>query len=46
MTTQEHTHRNEADARDARRAFINSGRSVSLLAYDSNRDVYVFDVID
>ena len=46
MTIQEYTHHTEAAARDARRAFINSGRSVSLLAYDSNREVYVFDVID
>ena len=40
----EYTYRNEAEAHTARRAFINRGHLVSLIAFDTSRDVYTFDV--
>lgn len=36
----------EAAAKRNRRAVIDAGRAVSLIAYDASREVYVFDVID
>ncbi len=40
----EYTYVNESDARADRRAWIESGKSVSLIAYDPSRDRYTFDV--
>ncbi len=40
----EKTFQNEAEAHRVRRQYINSGRMVSLIAYDPSRNVYVFDL--
>ena len=42
--TTEHTFTTEAQANTHRRANINAGRAVSLIGYDSDRDVYAYDV--
>lgn len=42
----EYTFRNEAEAHRVRREYINVGYSVSLIGYDPNRGVYVFDIIN
>ena len=42
--TTEYTFTTEAEAKTHRRANINAGHSVSLIGYDSNRDVYAYDV--
>ena len=42
----EHTYPTESEARDARRRYINQGHSVSLLAFDGSRDLYVFDLLN
>ena len=42
----EHTYATEAAAKAARRAHINAGASVSLIGYDSTRNVYAYDVLD
>ena len=42
--TTEYTFTTEAEAKAHRRANINAGHSVSLIGYDSNRDVYAYDV--
>jgi len=39
----EHLFRTEAAAKSARRQLIDQGESVSLVAYDSSRDRFVFD---
>lgn len=44
-TPGEHTADTERAAHTARRAAINAGASVSLIAYDPSRDVYAWDVI-
>lgn len=43
MTT-EQTFTTEHAARSARRDLINAGHTVSLLALDPTRDLYVFDL--
>lgn len=40
----EHTFTDEMEAYRKRREFITLGFSVSLIAFDTSRDVYVFDV--
>ena len=42
--TTEYTFTTEAEAKTHRRANINAGHSVSLIGYDSNRDVYAYNV--
>lgn len=42
----EHTYKTDIEAHAARRVFINKGTSVSLIAYDGSRDLYVFDVLN
>lgn len=42
----EHTASTERAAHIARRAAINAGARVSLIAFDSMRDVYAWDVYD
>ena len=42
--TTEHTFTTAAQANTHRRANINAGRAVSLIGYDSDRDVYAYDV--
>ena len=42
----EQTYTNEATARTERRTLINRGKAVSLIAFDPERNVYVFDVED
>lgn len=39
----EHTYRTEKVAHEARRAMILKGVKVSLVAFDTSRNVYVFD---
>lgn len=39
----EYTFADEAKAHATRRDMIRAGKSVSLIAYDGMRDVYVFD---
>lgn len=41
--TEAATYRTEADAHRVRRAMIQQGKRVSLIAYDPSRGVYVFD---
>lgn len=41
----EQTFTSETQARVARRTHINKGRSVSLIAYDPSRELYVFDIL-
>ena len=41
----EYTYTTEAAAKTARRAHINAGASVSLIGYDSTRNVYAYDVL-
>ena len=43
--TTEHTYATEAAAKAARRAHLNAGASVSLIGYDSTRNVYAYDVM-
>lgn len=45
MTNKEMTFKHEQAAKEYRRAMIATGASVSLVAYDSERDLYVFDLI-
>lgn len=40
------TFTDERDARRARRALIDQGRAVTLLAHDPDRDLYVFDLTE
>lgn len=40
----EYTYATERQAHDERRKHINTGRSVSLVAFDPGRNAYVFDV--
>ena len=42
----EYMYTREEDARRQRRDFIDSGHSVSLLAFDPRRNKFVFDVLD
>lgn len=42
----EMTHRNEAGAHALRRQFVNNGGIVSLIAFDPDRNLYVFDILD
>lgn len=42
----EYTFRNEAEAHRVRREYINAGYSVSLVGYDTSREVYVFDILN
>ena len=44
--TTEYIFTTEAEAKTHRRDNINAGHSVSLIGYDSNRDVYAYDVHD
>ena len=44
--TQEMTFKSEVDMNRARREDINAGRSVSLMAFDPTRDLYVYDRIN
>lgn len=46
VTTTELTFTQESDAHAARRAMIDQGRRVSLVALDPSRDLYVFDAYD
>jgi hypothetical protein len=39
----EYSGRDAREVRDARRQLITRGVAVSLVGYDSNRDVYAFD---
>ena len=41
--TQEMTFKTEADMNRTRREDINAGRSVSLMAFDPTRNLYVYD---
>ena len=40
----EETYRDEDKARESRRRHIAAGRGVSLIAFDGDRGLYVFDV--
>ena len=42
----EHWFTFESDARESRRALLLQGASVSLIAYDADRGLYVFDEYD
>lgn len=42
----EYTDTDEAAAKATRRQFIESGRAVSLLGFDTERGVYAFDVLN
>ena len=42
----EHTDRSEDALRAERRALIDQGASVSLIAFDPDRGVYAFDELD
>lgn len=45
QNTGEQRYYSEAAAHRNRRVCIDAGLSVSLIAYDSNREVYVFDIL-
>jgi hypothetical protein len=42
--TNEYGYATDDEANSKRRYFIDAGRSVSLIAYDVERNLYVFDV--
>lgn len=42
----EHSHADETVVRNARRALIDAGAAVSLIAFDSSREVYAFDRLE
>lgn len=44
MTTTENTFRTEQAAKDTRRQLIELGIEVSLIAFDADRNLYVFDI--
>jgi hypothetical protein len=45
MDTTEYTFRSETVAKDYRRKLIVQGISVSLIGFDTERELYVFDAI-
>ena len=45
MTNKEMTFKHEQAAHEYRRALIATGARVSLIAYDPERDLHVFDIL-
>lgn len=45
MTEKEMTFKHEQAAREYRRKLIDQGASVTLIGYDTERDVYAFGII-